>query len=88
MDADVPVAVRHDVVAGAGLRFRRCRELVLLALRSDVIDTYVNLVFLAPLVAQLGERVVCAGHPMVPTAQGKTAGGIDAADVRRGNDRC
>src|SRR5262249_3640707 len=38
VNTNVPVAVRHDVVTGAGLCFSRCGQLVLFALRGDVVD--------------------------------------------------
>src|SRR5262249_26337127 len=69
MDLNVPIPMRHDVVTGARLRFSTGGEFVLLALRSDVIDMHLNLVLFAPFVAELGERVVCSGHPMVPATQ-------------------
>ena len=69
VDTDVPVAMRHDVVTGAGLRFGRGGELVLLALRGDVVDVDVDFVLVAPLLAELVERLVGAGHPVVPAAE-------------------
>ena len=51
MDADVPVAVRHDVVAGAGLRFGGRSQLVLLALGRYVVDVDFDFVLLSPLCA-------------------------------------
>ena len=84
MHLDLPGAVRHDVVTGARLRFRARGQDVLVALRGDVVDRHLNLVGLAPLVAQLGQRVVGAGHPMVPDAQRELAGGIGVTNIRSG----
>ncbi len=72
VNTDVPVAMRHDVVAGAGLRFGGRGQLVLLALRGDVVDVNVDFVFVAPFLAELVERFVGAGHPVVPHAEGQT----------------
>ena len=85
VDADIPIAVRHDVVAGAGLRLGGRGQLVLLALRGDVVDLHLDVVFLAPLVAERGERLVGAGDPMVPAAQRQFPGGVTVLDVGRGN---
>ncbi len=68
VDADVPVAMRHDVVAGAGLRFGGRGQFVFLALRGDVVDVDVDFVLVAPLFADLVECLVGAGDPMVPAA--------------------
>ena len=88
VDVNVPVAMRHDVVAGAGLRFGRGCQLVFLALRGDVVDVDIDLILLAPFLAELIEGLVGAGNPMVPAAQSESAGGMDAADIRRGDCRC
>ena len=69
VDTDVPVAMRHDVVTGAGLRFGRGGELVLLALRGDVVDMDVDFVLVAPFLAELVESLVGAGHPVVPATE-------------------
>src|SRR4030088_3079852 len=69
------------------LRLRRGGELVLIALRRDVVDLHLDLVLLTPGVAQLGERVVGPGHPMVPAAEAQCAGRMDAADIGRGDHR-
>src|SRR5208283_5173175 len=79
---DVPVAMRHNVVASAGLRFGGSGELVLLALRGDEVDMNVDFVLRAPLVAELDQRFVSAGHPVVPNAQGERAGSVSTAHVR------
>src|SRR5262249_47568546 len=87
MNLNIPVAMRHDVVAGAGLTFGGGGELVLLALRGDVVDLELDLVLLGPLVAQLGQRVVGAGHPMVPEAHAEAASRERAAHIRRREHR-
>ena len=69
MHLNVPVAMRHDVVTGAGLCFGGCGQLVLLPLRGNVVDTYFDFVLLAPFVAELGERIIRAGHPVIPAAE-------------------
>ena len=86
MHLNVPVAMRHDIVAGAGLRFGGGGQLVLFALRRDVVDVDFDFVFLAPLVADLVEGLVGAGHPMVPAAERQLAGGVCASDIGRGNN--
>src|SRR4029077_19866653 len=48
MGADTPIPVRHNVVAGAGLRLSGRRQLVLLALRGDEIDFHLDIVFSSP----------------------------------------
>jgi hypothetical protein len=68
MNLNVPVAVGHNVVACAGLRFGRGRQLVLFALRRDVVDVDIDLVLFAPLLANLIKRLVGAGHPVIPAA--------------------
>ncbi len=70
MDLNVPVAMRHDVVAGAGLRFGGGGQLVLLALRGDVIDMDFDFVLLAPFGADLVERLVGARAPSGPSNRG------------------
>ncbi len=85
VDADVPVAMRHDVVAGAGLGFGGGGQFVLFALRGDVVDLHFAIVLGAPFVAERGERLVGAGHPMVPYAERQRAGGVGASDIRRGD---
>ena len=85
VNADVPVAMRHDVVTGAGLRFGGGRQLVLLALRGDVVDRDRAIVLRAPLVAQLGQGLVGAGHPMVPHPERQRAGGVAVFDIGCGN---
>ena len=87
VDADVPVAMRHDVVTGAGLGLCRRGQFVLFALRGDVVDLHLAIVLGAPLVAELGQRVIGAGHPMVPNAERQRAGGVTVFDIRRGNGR-
>src|SRR5262245_61153406 len=87
MDADVPVAVRHNVMAGAGLRLGGCRQLVLLALRGDEIDPHLDIVLCSPFIAERGEGIVGAGYPMIPNAKRKTSGRIAAFYVWRGNCR-
>ena len=69
VDPDVPVAMGHNVVTGAGLRFGRGRKLVFLALRGDVVDVDVDFVLVAPFLADLVESLVGAGHPVVPAAE-------------------
>jgi hypothetical protein len=76
VDLDLPGAVRHDVVAGARLGFRARGQDVLVALRGDVVDRYLDLVLFSPLVAQLGQRVVGAGDPVIPHAEREFAGGV------------
>ncbi len=87
VNTHVPVAMRHDVVTGAGLGFGRRGQLVLLALRGDVVDLDLAIVLGAPLIAKLGEGVVGAGHPMVPDAERQRAGGVAVFDIGRGNGR-
>ena len=87
VNLNVPIAMGHDVVAGAGLGFGGGGQLVLLALGGDVVDMNLHLVLLAPFVAELGQRVVGAGYPMVPAAQGQLAGGVCAPHVGRGQHR-
>ena len=81
MNVDAPVAVRHDVMTGAGLGFCSRGELILLALRRDVIDVNFDVVLLTPFVAQLGQGIVRARHPMVPAAERELAGGVAGPDI-------
>src|SRR5205814_9983720 len=83
--ADVPVAVGHDVVAGAGLRFGGRGQFVLFTLRGDVVDLDLAIVLGAPFVAKLGQGVVGAGHPVVPHAERQRARRVSAVDIGRGN---
>ena len=69
----------HDVVAGAGLGFGGCGQLVLFALRGDVVDLDLTIILGAPFVAKFGERIVRAGHPMVPDAERQRTGGAGGA---------
>ena len=85
VDADVPVAVRHDVVAGAGLRLGGRGQLVLLALRGDVVDLHLDVVLVAPFVAELVSALLAPGTQWSQQPSVKCSGGIDAADIRRGN---
>jgi hypothetical protein len=87
VNADIPVPVRHDVVTGAGLRLGGRRQLVFLTLRGDEVDIDLALVLFAPLVAELDQRLVGAGYPMVPHAQGQRPGGVRATDIG-GSDSC
>ena len=85
--------MRHDVVTGAGLRFSGGGQLVLLSLRGDIVDMYFDLVLLAPFVAELGERIIRAGHPVIPAAQCQFTGCVTTPNVRRcdcgdGAERC
>ena len=66
VDADVPIAVGHDVVAGAGLRLGGRGQLVLLALRGDVVDLHLDAVLRAPFVAKRRQRVVGIRAPNGP----------------------
>ncbi len=84
VDADVPVAMRHDVVAGAGLGFGGRGQFVFFALRGDEIDLHFAIVLGAPFVAQLDQRVIGAGNPMVPHAERQRSGGETVFDVRGG----
>src|SRR5215470_1836511 len=88
VNLNIPVTVRHDVVTGAGLSFRRRGQFVFLALGGDVVDVHIDLVLLAPFLANLIERLVGSWYPMVPTTQRQCTCGIDAANIRRGNRRC
>ena len=83
MDTDVPVAVGHDVVAGAGLGFRGRSQLVLLTLRGDVVDMDFDLVLVAPFLGDLVEGLVGARNPVVPASHRDRAGGVGAADIWR-----
>src|SRR5262249_61811815 len=76
VNAHVPVAVGHDVVTGAGLSFGGRGQLVLFALRGDVVDLDLAIALGAPLIAQLGQRVVCPGNPIVPHADRERARGV------------
>ena len=61
MNLNVPVAMGHDVVAGAGLRFGGRGQLVLFALRGDVVDVDFDFVLLAPLVADFVRALLAPG---------------------------
>ena len=87
VDADIPIAVRHDVVTGAGLRLGGGGELVLLALPGDVIDSHLDAVLRAPFAAKRRQRVVGSGHPMIPHAKRQYPGGAATANMRCGNGR-
>jgi hypothetical protein len=58
----------HDVVTGAGLRLGSGGQLVLLALRGDVIDMDVDFILVAPFLADFVQCLIGAGDPMIPTA--------------------
>ena len=88
VDLNIPVAVRHDVVTGPGLRFRRGGQFIFLALGGDVVDVHIDLVLIAPFLADLIERLVGSRHPMVPATQRQRTRSIDTANIRRGNRRC
>jgi len=84
---DGPESARRgatDVVAGAGLRLGARREDVLVALRGDVIDLHLDFVLLTPFIAKFGQRIVCAGYPMIPDAERQCAGCVGAVDIRCG----
>jgi hypothetical protein len=87
VDADIPIAVRHDVVAGAGLRLGGGGELVLLALPGDVIDPHLDAVLRAPFAAKRRRRFVGSRHPMIPHAKRQYPGGAATANMRCGNGR-
>ena len=87
VDPDVPVAMRHDVVAGAGSGFGGRGQLVLLALRGDVVDVHLDLVLVAPLLGELVEGLVGARHPVVPHTHRDRAGGVGAVHVGGSDDR-
>jgi len=87
VDLYLPGAVRHDVVAGARLRFGACGQDVLVALRRDVVDCHLDLVVIAPLVAQPGQRIVGTGDPMIPHPESELAGRMGMADIGGGNHR-
>jgi len=81
--------MRHDVVAGAGLRLGGRRELVFFTLRRDVVDVNFDFVFLAPLVAEFVEGFIGAGHPVIPAAECQLTCSVSASDIRSGdNSRC
>ena len=83
----VPGGVRQDVVTGARLRLRHDRPHVLVALAGDVVDLDVDLLLLAPVLAELGQRVVRPRDPVVPEAERERAGGMRGADVRKADRR-
>jgi len=83
MNANHPITVGHDVVAGARLRLRGRCQLVLVALRSDVVDLHLDAVTGAPLVAKRRKRVVGIGHPVVHGAEAQCSGGVAVSDKGR-----
>src|ERR1700751_2295957 len=85
VNADVPVAVGHDVMAGAGFCFRGRRQLVLFTLRGDVIDLDFAIVLGAPLITKLGERIIGPGNPVVPHAERERTRRVNSFDIRRRN---
>jgi len=85
MDLDLPRAMRHDVMAGAGLGLRARGQEILVALGGNVVDRYLDLVLFPPLIAKPGQRVVRAGDPVIPHAEGELARGIGVPDIRSGN---
>src|SRR5262249_36947898 len=84
----VPVTVGHDVMAGSGLRFGGRGQLVLFALRGDVVDLDLAIVLGAPLIAKLGQRIVGSGNPMVPHAKRERTRRVNSFDIgcRNGGD--
>ena len=84
MNADVPIAMRHDVVAGAGLGFGGRGQFVFFTLRGDEVDLHFAIVLGAPLVAQLDQRVIGAGTQLLPHAERQRAGGETVFDIRSG----
>ena len=77
----------EDVVPGSRLRFGGDGQQVLVALRGDVVDRDLDLVLLAPFLAQRLRGIVGAGHPMVPEADRQLAGGVGAAHIRHRDRR-
>src|SRR2546423_2143980 len=53
-------------------------------MRGDVVDLDIDSFLLAPILAELGQRVVCAGDPMVPETEAQLPGGIGAVHKGRG----
>jgi hypothetical protein len=78
----LPRAMLHDVVAGFRLRLGAGGEHVLVALRRDIVDAHLDMVLLAPIVDDLRQRIVGAGHPMVPEAHGEATCGIGRTHIR------
>src|SRR5262249_1392391 len=83
MHLNVPVAMRHDVVTSAPPPFGAPAPL--LPLRGNIVDTYFDLVLLAPFVAELGERIIRAGHPVIPAAECQFTGCVTTPNVWRGD---
>ena len=56
-------------MTGARLTFGTRSQDILVTLGRDVVDVDFDLVFLAPFIAQFGERVVGTGDPVIPKAE-------------------
>src|SRR5256714_5257718 len=53
-------------------------------MRGDVVDLDIDSFLLAPILAELGQRVVCAGDPMVPETEAQLSRGVGAVHKGRG----
>jgi hypothetical protein len=85
VEGAVPGLEGHEVVAGSRAGLGGAGELELVADGRDEVDLDVHLVGLAPLLDDLLQHVVGAGHPVVPEAHGEL--GLGPRDVREPHDR-
>ena len=75
-------------MTGFGLGFGLRRQQQLVALARDVVDLNLDLLLGGPFVDQISRSLVRPGDPVVPETDRKFAGGMGAANIRRGNECC
>src|SRR5271166_3973274 len=88
-----PVPEGEHIVPRSGLRLCCLRDPQLFAGAGDKIQGKLDLFFVRPFAAELGQGVVGAGHPVVPEAAGELARRMRAAhkwhgERRRSQRRC
>jgi hypothetical protein len=80
----VPCSKGHYVVAGPGQRFRRDRQLQLLAAASDEIRLHVDLILGGPDIDLLEHDLVAFRHPMILKSDRQFTGGAGGAQMDQG----
>jgi hypothetical protein len=84
----IPSGETLNVVAGFRLRLGRNGQQILVAVRGDEIELEIDFLLLGPFLAELAQRLVGPGDPVVPEPDGQFPGGIGAAHKRRRQNRC
>ena len=84
----IPGEEAENIVPGPRLRLGGGGQQILVAVGGDEVDLDVDLFLVGPLMAQLFERHIGAGHPVIPEADAQLPGGIGPAHKGRRQEGC